>query len=469
VLTVNSGGTAILAASKLSKNTGNFTSSGTNLVNNAGGTLIISDSEISEGNGSSGGGLVNHGTASIEYSTFFKNSGERSGAIGNDGTLYMHGSTIGRNESQLYAAAISNSGTAYITSSTIAYNRTDLDPQVSCSSSSQLCSAIQNWSPGYMEISGSVIAHNTARSNQTRPNCIGTPSSMGGNLLGETGSTACSVATLPGALPNIPWQDPGLHNSAGEPLWYGGVGRTYMPTLTSPLLDQLPASSNPCQSPDQRGVRRWARPCDIGAVERAPALLVVGNLTLSSGDSVLKFLLENMGYTVTVELSTSTSSASANGKALVVISESVTSGDVNTKFRDVFTGVMVLESALFDDMRMTGTTNNTHYGVTNDNAIILKPGAIASKFGALGTLATTTSTVSYSWGVPDVNASRDATLGTSNSRWGLFAYYPGGVMVPNTQFAPGYRVGAFATNAAMGTLSADGAALLQEAMLFVSR
>jgi CSLREA domain-containing protein len=469
VLTVNSGASANIYYSKLSKNNGNFFSSGSCIKNF--GSLFISSSEISECDGTTGGALQNAGSAYIDSSTLWRNAAERGGAIynGSGATLYLTSSTVGRNESTVYGGAIQNFGSAYIMSSTIAYNRTDQDGFDSCTSSGQLCSAVQTFSPGYMEIGGSVIAHNTASSSQTQPNCLGSPSSTGGNLLGEATGTACGVVTLSGALPNVTPQNAGLNNSSGDPLWYGGVGRTYMPTTTSPLLNKLPNNSSPCSIADQRGIRRWALPCDVGAVERQPALLVVGNLTLSSGDSVLKFLLENLGYAVTVELSTSTSAASATGKTLVVISESVTSTDVNTKFRDVFTGVVVLENALFDDMRMTSTTSGTHYGVSNDFGIILQPGEIASKFGAVGFVTTTTSSQSYSWGVPNVNSSRDATLNSSSSRWGVFSYYPGGEMFPSTSFAPGYRVGAFATNAAMSNLAADAGPVLQEAMLFASR
>ena len=80
---------------------------------------------------------------------------------------------------------------------------------------------------------------------------------------------------------------------------------------------------------------------------------------------------------------------SGAGKRVVVISESVTSTDVNTKFRDVSTGTVVLENMFFDDMRMAGLTNNTDYGVSNDSGINLLTGPITNKFGALGLLNTT--------------------------------------------------------------------------------
>lgn len=63
------------------------------------------------------------------------------------------------------------------------------------------------------------------------------------------------------------------------------------------------------------------------------ALLVVGNATLIAGDLALHQRLTGLGLTVTVKTGTAVSAADANGK-LVVISESVTSADVNTKLRN---------------------------------------------------------------------------------------------------------------------------------------
>lgn len=85
-----------------------------------------------------------------------------------------------------------------------------------------------------------------------------------------------------------------------------------------------------------------------------PALFVVGNATLGPGDLALSQRLSGLGLTVTVKTAAAVTTADATGK-LVVISESVTSTDVNTKFRTTASPVLVMENALFDDLAMTGT------------------------------------------------------------------------------------------------------------------
>jgi hypothetical protein len=49
-------------------------------------------------------------------------------------------------------------------------------------------------------------------------------------------------------------------------------------------------------------------------------------------------------------------SSDADGRRLVVVSESSYSRDVNTKFANAALGVLSLEPAIFPDMRMTGST-----------------------------------------------------------------------------------------------------------------
>jgi hypothetical protein len=62
-------------------------------------------------------------------------------------------------------------------------------------------------------------------------------------------------------------------------------------------------------------------------------LLVVGSATLNTGDSAAKTRLENLGFTVTVKAagtSTAVNTSDANGKALVVVSSTVTPANVGT-------------------------------------------------------------------------------------------------------------------------------------------
>ncbi|HYO96693.1 MAG TPA: right-handed parallel beta-helix repeat-containing protein, partial [Polyangiaceae bacterium] len=469
VLTILPGASATLRHARLRDNHHNFFDAGSCILNQ--GIVTITDSEIANCDGTSGGALRNAGSATIRYSSFVGNSGERGGAIFNavGASLLISSSTLGNNRASAYGGAIQNSGSATIESSTIAYNRTDVDAFETCRSFATQCSAIQHLG-GSMVISGSVVAHNTARTGQTEPNCLGMPLSDGGNLLGELTSTACEVVTRSSAVPNVSPQNPSLSNGGGDPLWYGGVGRTYMPTTNSVLLNKIPSSTALCTlNRDQRRINRSRANCDIGSVERSPALFVVGNLTLSSGDSVIKFALENLGYAVTTQHAAETTSGWANGMSLVVISDSVTSTQVNAKFRDVPVGALVLESAVFDDMRMTDVTLGTHYGTASDFGVILEPGFIASRFGSRGFTTTSSSSVVHAWGIPGPQASRLAYLNSSSSRFSIFAYGPGAQLIPSTSRAAGYRVGFFATDALAGNLTGDAVVLLQEAMLLASQ
>src|SRR6185295_13944058 len=84
-----------------------------------------------------------------------------------------------------------------------------------------------------------------------------------------------------------------------------------------------------------------------------PAALFVANATtLGAADTVVRDKLVSLGYTVTLRTGASAMTADATGKSLVVISSTVNPTDVNTKFRTVAVPVLLLESALYDDMGM---------------------------------------------------------------------------------------------------------------------
>ncbi len=65
------------------------------------------------------------------------------------------------------------------------------------------------------------------------------------------------------------------------------------------------------------------------------ALLVVGSTTLGTGDAAVRDRLVAGGFVPVVRTGSGATTADAAGKALVVVSSTVTSGDVNTKFRTV--------------------------------------------------------------------------------------------------------------------------------------
>jgi len=98
-------------------------------------------------------------------------------------------------------------------------------------------------------------------------------------------------------------------------------------------------------------------------------LLVVGSTTLNNGDAAVKHRLIELGYNVMIKDAQWANASLAEDKGLVIISSTVDSRQIGTKFRDIAVPVMTWESWLYDDMRMTMTTANRDYGVSNSRSL----------------------------------------------------------------------------------------------------
>lgn len=75
-------------------------------------------------------------------------------------------------------------------------------------------------------------------------------------------------------------------------------------------------------------------------------MCAIGSTALNSSEAAIKSRLELLGYTTVVKDGASAVTADAGGKTLVVISETVGAGIVNTKFRDVAVPAVVLKALL---------------------------------------------------------------------------------------------------------------------------
>lgn len=419
-------------------------------VNNAG-QVAITRSQLELCQGFTAGALQNSGTAYLIASTVLKGNSEHS-TIVNDGTMIVEESTIAANKVGVGGAAFLNNGTLSIANSTMAYNIAS-EPMGSESN------ALYNAS-GTIEIASSVI-FNT----QPGVDCFGTITSDGFNetVIGRgcTFSNVGDRTTLDPQLQPITVAESGFTNL---PRAAGGVGRVYVPAANSDLLNAN--TGNVCGDSDQRGLEPnneyfGTTTCDIGSVQHLAVLLVVGNTTLSAGDTIIKAQLQALGFVVTVVRDAVSTSASANGMRVVVISGSVAPGNVTTKFRDVSAGVLVLQPGLFANMMMT-TANNQ--GSANNTKTNLLAGTIASDIGLQQTQTTTTASSPYAWGTPGVNAYIHAQSTGASAQKQLFEYVPFSPMV-NDYSVPNERVGMFATDATVPKLNAVGLQLLQEAAL----
>lgn len=196
-------------------------------------------------------------------------------------------------------------------------------------------------------------------------------------------------------------------------------------------------------------------------------LLVVGSTTLSASDAAIKARLEALGFAVTVRDAVSAATSDASGKALVFISESVLSTNVNTKFKDVNIPVVVSEYAIFDDMGMTGPNTGVDLGMETGQtqAVVVEPTHPLAG-GLAGTVTIGVSPLSVAWGRPTTAATKVVTPAGDASKWLSFGYEGGAAMVGMN--APARRVATFLNPGAAASLSPDGWTLFDATIRWAS-
>ncbi len=215
-----------------------------------------------------------------------------------------------------------------------------------------------------------------------------------------------------------------------------------------------------------------------------PVLFVTATALLNAGDAAVKKRLEALGYAVTVKGAAASVTADANGKDLVVISSTVTSGDVNTKFRTVAVPVLMWENALLDDMGMTGTVGGTDYGTTGGQTQASIYPLMCSRAtmytaatgwgdgchdmtgGLSGNIDLTRNATTFSWGKPNGNAVKIAYHAGDMNRPVVFGYDKGAVMPGLT--APARRVFLFLDDNSASTWTPRGQNLFDNAVYWAT-
>jgi hypothetical protein len=185
-------------------------------------------------------------------------------------------------------------------------------------------------------------------------------------------------------------------------------------------------------------------------------LFVTGSASLTAPDAFIKRRLETLGYAVTVKAAAASVTGDATGKALIVVSSSVTSGDVNTKFTASAVPLITWENAILDDLGMTGTIGGTDYGTTDAQtqaSIFASACDRANMYtaaknwgdgcqdlagGQTGTFALYTAAGQFSWGKPNANAIKIASQANDANKVIDFAYETGAAMPGRA--APARRV-----------------------------
>jgi glucose/arabinose dehydrogenase len=182
---------------------------------------------------------------------------------------------------------------------------------------------------------------------------------------------------------------------------------------------------------------------------------------LAAADAAVKARLLGTGYVPVV----AGSALQATGRALVVISATVSPAQVRTKFRDVITPVLTWNSALYDDLGMTGALAGSDLGTAQDQSLAIAAPGHPLAAGLTGTVAVVKAPTTLSWGQPAASAVVAARLdGTTQPA--IFGYEKGAAMVDFT--APGRRVGFFLGNRAVATQTLQGWALFDAAVRWAS-
>jgi hypothetical protein len=190
------------------------------------------------------------------------------------------------------------------------------------------------------------------------------------------------------------------------------------------------------------------------------ALFVVGNTALSAADSAVQQRLTALGFSVTVRQDAASTSADATGKQLVVISSTVGSAAVGTKFKSVAVPVLVWEPNLYQDMGMTGTTPGTVGAQTQLAMVAGSSDPMAA--GLSGTQTVTSAASTFSWGRPGTGAFVVSRTAGSSTQVAIYRYEKGAAMSGLT--APERRVGFFLSDTTATALNTAGRSLVDAAI-----
>jgi CSLREA domain-containing protein len=234
------------------------------------GAAVVSGVTVQNGSAEQGGGArVEGGTLKLVECTVTANqAADTGGGIDNDfGILEVERSTISGNVAHNTGGGVENSGTASFRNATVSGNTADvLGGGISNLGSATLnnSTVVTNTLTG-VDNDGQLVFMNSLIANNAGPDCQGTLTSRGFNLIRIVDGCTFDGDTS-GDLLNM---DPALGPLADN----GGPTFTHALLAGSAALDAAnpttPGSPDPaCEATDQRGVTRPQGPrCDIGAYE----------------------------------------------------------------------------------------------------------------------------------------------------------------------------------------------------------
>src|SRR5207248_2450111 len=106
----------------------------------------------------------------------------------------------------------------------------------------------------------------------------------------------------------------------------------------------------------------------------------------------------------------SSATADANGRTLIVISESVDPVDTGTKFLNSAVPMVVLEPVSFRDLKMTAGVSGTDEGTATSQTKLQITAGHPLAAGLSGQVTVVTAATTFSWGNPATAARKVAAI-----------------------------------------------------------
>jgi len=183
-------------------------------------------------------------------------------------------------------------------------------------------------------------------------------------------------------------------------------------------------------------------PAPVAAACYTQSLLFVADSlepSLNIHDRAVVTHLRGLGYTVTVQDDNLVQTGDATGRQLVIISNSVTSGNVGYKFTSAAVPVITWEDALFDELGMTLNGAADHGILAAQQVVDVAASQHPLTAGLAGPITASNPAATFSWGAPTASAVRAATAAGDSAKATIFGYETGAAMT--TLNAPARRVG----------------------------
>jgi hypothetical protein len=192
---------------------------------------------------------------------------------------------------------------------------------------------------------------------------------------------------------------------------------------------------------------------------RGEILFVVGNESLNDGEAQIRDRLEDQGFSVTPADDERTTAAEATGKALVMISSSATSTDLDPAWREAPVPVMTWEGWFYDELGMT-FAGDSHPIAGQVELTVRNPHPLAA--GLSGPVKVVHAPVTMPWARPGPGAIKVASVAERPHLWLVFGYERGAAA--QGVVAPARRLGFFLFDDTATALTTAGWALFDAAI-----